>query len=118
MIYTAVGRRAGLPLAGVGFPGHFLVAYEGEPRLLVDPFRGGRLLSVDDCQRLLREVLGAAARLESTHLAASSPRQILERVVTNLRVAYERAGDMVRATRAAEQLAVVRRAGELHARRN
>jgi hypothetical protein len=41
-----------LPLSGVGFPAHFLVAYEAEPRLLVDPFDCGRMLTVPDCEQL------------------------------------------------------------------
>jgi regulator of sirC expression with transglutaminase-like and TPR domain len=122
VVYVAVGRRAGLPLSGVGFPAHFLVAYEAEaeaaPRLLIDPFNCGRLLSVDDCQRLLHEPFGSSRRLEPAYLAAASPRQILERLVTNLRVAYERAADFPRAKRAADQIAVIRMAGELRIRRN
>jgi regulator of sirC expression with transglutaminase-like and TPR domain len=118
VVYVAVGRRAGLPLSGVGFPAHFLVAYEAEPRLLVDPFNCGRLLSVDDCQRLLHESFGSSRRLEPAYLAAASARQILERLVTNLRVAYERAADFPRAKRAADQIAVIRMAGELRIRRN
>jgi regulator of sirC expression with transglutaminase-like and TPR domain len=107
LVYVEVGRRARLPLSGVGFPAHFLVAFEAEPRLLVDPFNCGQLLSLADCQRLLYEVFGSSGRLEPAHLAASSKRDILIRLVTNLKVAYERAGDTQRAQRAAEQLLVV-----------
>jgi regulator of sirC expression with transglutaminase-like and TPR domain len=119
LVYVEVGRRAQLPLSGVGFPAHFLVAYEAEPRLLVDVFNCGRPLSEVDCQRQLWETFGNSARLEPAHLAASSNRQILARLITNLRVAYERAGDMPRAQRASEQLSLVQRwAAEVHGRRN
>ena len=118
MVYVAVGRRAGLPLSGVGFPAHFLVAYDAEPRLLVDPFNCGRLLTLDDCQQLLQQTFGNARRLATADLAVSSPRQILERLVTNLRVAYERVADFPRAKRAADQLAMIRMAAELRVRRN
>jgi regulator of sirC expression with transglutaminase-like and TPR domain len=118
LIYVEVGRRAALPLSGVGFPGHFLVAYEAEPRLFVDPFNCGRLLSRTDLQQLLLQMYGNSARLEPTHLTASTPRQFLARMVTNLYVAYERAGDAPRARRAAEQLATVQKSPELRERRN
>jgi regulator of sirC expression with transglutaminase-like and TPR domain len=117
LVYVDVGRRAQLPLTGVGFPAHFLVAYEAEPRILIDPFTCGQILSVDDCQRLLWEAFGSSMRLEPGHLAASSKRQILTRLVTNLKVAYERAGDTRRAQRAAEQLAVVQPPAEAEAMR-
>ncbi|MCA1644201.1 MAG: transglutaminase-like domain-containing protein [Chloroflexi bacterium] len=107
LVYIEIGRRAELPLRGVGFPGHFLVAYEAEPRLLIDAFNCGRLLSVADCQRMLYEAFGNSGRLEPAHLAASSKRQILARILANLKAAYERQGDLRRALRASEQLSVV-----------
>ena len=107
LVVIEVGRRAGLPLSGVGFPAHFLVAYEAEPRLLVDPFNCGRLVSAADCQELLLQAFGSSARLEPRHLLASSPRDILARLIGNLKLAYQRAGDLPRALRASEQLSVV-----------
>ncbi|TME21247.1 MAG: hypothetical protein E6I75_31275, partial [Chloroflexi bacterium] len=89
LIYVEVGRRARLPLSGVGFPAHFLVVYEAEPRLLVDPFNCGRLLSASDCQQLLWQAFGSSARLEPGQLAVSPPREILARLISNLKVAYQ-----------------------------
>jgi len=107
LVYVEVGRRAGMPLNGVGFPAHFLVAYEGSPRIFIDPFSGGRMLTVVDCQKLLRQAVGSSVRLEARYLAASSPREILARLAGNLKIAYERAGDLERAVRASEQASVV-----------
>jgi regulator of sirC expression with transglutaminase-like and TPR domain len=107
LVYLEVGRRAGLRLSGVSFPAHFLVAYEAEQRLFVDPFNCGRLLSEADCQQLLHEMFGSSGRLEASHLAATPHRQILARLIGNLKNAYQRAGDLRRALRASEQLAVV-----------
>jgi regulator of sirC expression with transglutaminase-like and TPR domain len=107
LVYVEVGRRAGLPLAGIGFPAHFLVALESEPRLLVDPFNCGRLIGTGDCEQILQQAFGSSARLEQRHLAASSPREILARLVANLKLAYERSGDLARAIRASEQLSVI-----------
>ncbi|HLZ26527.1 MAG TPA: transglutaminase-like domain-containing protein [Chloroflexota bacterium] len=107
LIYVEVGRRAGLQLSGVGFPAHFLVAFEAQPRLLVDPFNCGRLLSIADCEQLLRDTFGSSGRLQPQYLVASTPRQILARLIINLKAAYERAGDLRRAVRASEQLSIV-----------
>ena len=107
LVVIEVGRRAGLPLNGVGFPAHFLVAYEAEPRLLLDPFNCGRLLSAADCRELLLQAFGSSARLEPRYLLASSPREMLARLIGNLKLAYQRAGDLPRALRASEQLSVV-----------
>jgi regulator of sirC expression with transglutaminase-like and TPR domain len=107
VVVIEVGRRAGLPLSGLGFPAHFLVAYETEPRLLVDPFNCGRLLSAGDCQELLLQAFGSSVRLEPRYLLPSSPRDILARLIGNLKLAYQRAGDLPRALRASEQLSVV-----------
>jgi regulator of sirC expression with transglutaminase-like and TPR domain len=118
LVYLEVGERAGLPLSGVGFPAHFLIAYEAEPRLFVDPFNCGPLVSLEDLQQLLFDTFGNSARLEPAHLAASRPRHILERIVTNLKVAYDRAGDTERSHRVSEQLALLQRSSDLRERRN
>jgi len=107
LVYIAVGRRAGMPLSGVGFPAHFLVACESAPRLLADPFTCGRMLTVADCEQLLRDAFGSSARLEPRYLAASPPRAILARLIGNLKAAYQRAGDLRRAVRTSEQLSMV-----------
>jgi len=106
LVYVEVGRRAGLPLKGVGFPAHFLVVFEAEPPVFIDAFNAGRILETADCQRLLQDTVGTA-RLEPRFLAPSSPREILARIITNLRVAYQRTGDLQRAIRASEQASVV-----------
>ena len=57
MIYLEVARRAGVPLYGVGFPGHFLVALDaGDRRLVVDPFHEGQILTEQGCAELLKTV--------------------------------------------------------------
>ena len=109
LVYLDVGRRAGLPLSGVGLPAHFIVAYEapGPDRLLIDPFHCGRLLSLADCGQLVQQAFGNAVRFEPGQLVATPSRQILARLIGNLKGAYLRRGDLVRALRASEQASVV-----------
>ena len=55
IVYVAVARRAGVPLAGFGLPGHYVVGHVGsDPPLLLDPFGGGGLISVDAPEEAVR----------------------------------------------------------------
>jgi regulator of sirC expression with transglutaminase-like and TPR domain len=109
LIYVEVGQRAGIPLCGVGLPAHFIVAYDApQPaRLLIDPFNCGRMLSLADCEQMLQQAHGGSMRLQPAHLAPSAPRDVLVRLLTNLKLAYQRQGDLVRALRSSEQISVV-----------
>jgi regulator of sirC expression with transglutaminase-like and TPR domain len=88
IVYVEVARRLGLEAAGVGFPGHFLakVAVDGG-EVIVDPF-SGRALGLRDCAELLRRVAGDGARLEERLLEATPHRDILLRVLANLKHAH------------------------------
>jgi regulator of sirC expression with transglutaminase-like and TPR domain len=105
IVYLEVGWRCGLPLAGVGFPGHFLVKYldpgQGE---YVDPFEGGRSVSLPELGDRLTSMFGAGARLMPEHLAAVSRRQILVRLNANLKTIYTDRGDLGRALAAVERI--------------
>ena len=83
-----IGRRVGVPLLGVGMPGHFLVRYGP---VVIDPFTGGRKLSDEDC----RQLVGAAAgiELDESFLVPVGPRAILSRMLANLRQIYVQAGN-------------------------
>jgi regulator of sirC expression with transglutaminase-like and TPR domain len=91
LVYTEVARRKGVPLAGVGFPGHFLVKHPGPPaEIIVDPFHRGEVLSPADCSALLREHFGPEAELKSEYFAAATKKQILARMLNNLKGSYYR----------------------------
>jgi len=104
IVYVAVAREAGLAMHGVGVPGHFIVSYGG---LLIDPFNCGRALSEQDLLQLLRQNFGNSVQLTSQQLQPTPARAILTRLITNLKAAYLRQGDLRRALRSAEQLEVV-----------
>jgi regulator of sirC expression with transglutaminase-like and TPR domain len=107
VLYIEVAARAGLRLDGVGFPGHFLVKYAGSAReVFVDPFHGGEILSADDCLARFRE-RAPGLTLEARHLAAVGPRQILGRLLHNLKKIYVEAGDDVRALWVVDRLLIL-----------
>jgi regulator of sirC expression with transglutaminase-like and TPR domain len=95
VVYLDVARRAGIPIEGVNFPGHFLVRYRTSahhpehPRdLVVDPFHGGALLNEHDLRALLQRHAGEDATYDRRLLAPASRPQILARMVTNLKRLY------------------------------
>lgn len=97
ILYMEVGRRIGLPLEGVSFPGHFLVRLKLRGGMLVlDPFSGGAPQSEDELRRRIKRVIpdGVADDLPAADLPldqfleAATNRQILSRVLRNLKRVY------------------------------
>lgn len=106
VVYMEVGRRAGLAVEGVGFPGHFIVRVRGEggdPPVLVDPFNR-EIIDEDDCQHRLDEVYGGRVQLADEHLRAASKREILIRMLMNLKGVYAQAQLYRRALSAVERI--------------
>ena len=97
ILYMEIGRRIGLPLEGVSFPGHFLVRLRLRAEMLVlDPFAGGAAQSPEELRERLERVVPAGATgglpvselpLEQ-FLEPASHRQILARVLRNLKGIY------------------------------
>jgi len=91
VLYIEVGRRAGLPLSGVSFPGHFLVKCKVNDGLIVlDPYCRGVSLSLHDLQQRLREVRGGevSRAIVAGMLVAANKKQILARMLRNLKAIY------------------------------
>jgi len=93
VLLIEVGRRCGLPLEGVGMPGHFLVRDRGAPELLIDPFSAGRRIDRAGCEAMLQASLGPDAKLSPAMLEPTGPRAVLARMLTNLDRSYLRRGD-------------------------
>lgn len=107
-VYLEVGRRIGLRLHGVGMPGHFLVKYVGPgEEIVIDPFGGGRIVSSVDCQRILDQVFDGKRRFEPTMLAIVGTRQILTRMLTNLKVIYFNDEEYGKALSIVERLVII-----------
>jgi len=86
-LYVFVGKRLGLPLAGVGMPGHFLVKLEGEtPPQFVDCFNGGTILREQDCEQF---ITASGLQYDPKFLEKSSTPTMLARMLRNLLSIYE-----------------------------
>lgn len=98
VIWIEVARRAGIKLAGVGFPATFLVRYDAATGIqaFVDPFHRGEMLSADECVARYRARTGGR-ELDRRYLAGIGPRQILSRMLHDLKRIYLRRRDDVRA---------------------
>ena len=105
IVELEVAGRIGVTLRGVGLPGHFIV---GTPDgMLMDPAAGGARLRPDDCQALIRRAVGDGVLFHSGMLRPASKREILTRVLRNLRSAHLAARDWPAALGAVDLLAVV-----------
>lgn len=112
VVYLEIGRRAGLRLEGVNFPGHFLVRAPAEPAgtdddLIIDPFHSGALLSEVDCRHLLRQHVGEEAAFDRGLLATATLQQIVVRMLVNLKRLYVRMRSFPQARAIADLLLAV-----------
>ena len=99
LVYMEVARRAGLEVQGVAFPGHFLMrvpkvetpAAGTDDAVILDPFGGGVELNRADCRRLLGRHMGPLSERTSLNprlLAPCTTRQMLARMLNNLKRSY------------------------------
>ncbi len=94
VLYLEVAQRIGLALEGVNFPGHFLVKHESDGlEIFIDPFHGGELKSREDLSAMLDRLNGAKVTFRSEFLATAGKKQILKRMLGNLKAIYLREGD-------------------------
>ncbi|NLG62219.1 MAG: tetratricopeptide repeat protein [Candidatus Cloacimonetes bacterium] len=109
LLYLEIGWRLGLPLHGVNFPGHFLVRYDGEAlKLLIDPFQRGEIRFEDEAQELLDRVYGGTVTLQPSYLRPADRKDILVRLLSNLKGIYLNTRDDRRALAATERILLVR----------
>ncbi|MCY3558300.1 MAG: transglutaminase-like domain-containing protein [Chloroflexi bacterium] len=96
VLMIEVGRRVGLELQGVGAPFHFIVKYhdpdDGREHFL-DPFRGGREIDRDALFERLNAMHRGVGPEPESFLAAVTKRQMLQRILTNLKGAAVRKRD-------------------------
>lgn len=88
-VYIEVSRRLNFPIAGVGMPGHFIVKYfDPREEFFIDPYNQGAILTRDDCREQLRDRYGDALEFSDRLLGRATHRQILWRMLNNLKDIY------------------------------
>ena len=106
VLYVAVGERAGLPVRGVGMPGHFLVKYaptNSGIEIFVDAFNA-RTLNRAECAKMLQEMYGEAVEIRPALFQPAAKRQILARILNNLKSLYMSRNDLPRALAASDRI--------------
>jgi regulator of sirC expression with transglutaminase-like and TPR domain len=88
-----LASRMDIAAHGVGLPGHFVVAvgHRGEQRIC-DPFYSGRVLTLEACAQLVAQTTGYRGPLQDAWLAPVAAREIITRMLRNLRTIYLQAG--------------------------
>jgi regulator of sirC expression with transglutaminase-like and TPR domain len=108
VLYIEVAARAGLKLDGVGFPGHFLVkCVDGEDEIVIDPFDKGEVRTLEDLQTLLDGLYNGKVALRPEFLAPVTHRQIIHRLLNNLKGIYLSEENLLKALSAAERLVIL-----------
>ena len=84
VLMMEVGRRIGVPVHGVGMPGHFLVMDAARDGVWCDPFHDGALYDLEGCRRLFARVHGNARGFSRALLSPTDPHVIVARMLANL----------------------------------
>ncbi len=105
-------RAAGWAAHGLDFPGHFLIAVEGQTgpaphpasRVVLDVFSGGAMLTNRSLLNLLRRTEGPAAELRPGVLQPMSARAVLLRLQRNIQLRREASGNLEAALACTENM--------------
>jgi len=105
LVYVAAAQRAGIDLVGVASPMHFLVRYDGsEGTYFLDAFNQGRVLSYDRCLRWLEQMTELPADDIDLMLEPARPRDIVVRMLNNLKSLHVQQDDWEAAWRVQRRL--------------
>lgn len=109
IVYMEVGRRLGLPIEGVSFPGHFLVKLELERGdVVLDPYAGGISLSEEDLNQRLHQAYGEQPEVPLKRLLASAgKKEILARILGNLKAIYLRTEEFAKALSVTDRILLI-----------
>ncbi len=111
ILYIEIGRRVGLPLHGVSFPGHFLVKCTlREGTIVLDPYARGISLEVDGLRARVKAVSNGAEPAKAAVaalLVPASNHEILMRVLRNLKHIYIHHKDWLKALAATDHMIMI-----------
>ncbi len=108
LVVMEVGRRLGLRFEGIGLPGHFVVRFRADAsEVLLDPFHEGASLTRDGCHEVVSRMLGGPVPLNDGHFLPVTKRQLLTRMLGNLKGIYWRKEAWEKVTRVLDRLLVL-----------
>ncbi len=109
LVYMEVARRVAFQLFGVGMPGHFLLKHydvDGHS-ILIDAFERGSIVTEDDCRQKLDSIYSGQVALQPEFLLPVTRRQMLTRMLNNLRSVYLSQRDFRRAVQVVDLILVI-----------
>jgi regulator of sirC expression with transglutaminase-like and TPR domain len=105
LVYLEVAKRIDFPMVGIGMPGHFLIKPDfADAAIFVDAFNRGEILFMEDCQDRISQIYGRVMKLQPAFIAPVSPRQLLARMLGNLKAIYLQQGDAVKVLSAIDRI--------------
>lgn len=108
ILWLHAGRAQGWRMAGLNFPGHFVIRIDGaQDRAIVDPFNEGRILTSADLRATLKRMAGPKAELRPEHTAPASNRSVLLRLQNNIKARLIGGEDFASARIVVEQMLMV-----------
>jgi regulator of sirC expression with transglutaminase-like and TPR domain len=109
LVYMEVARRVGFPLFGVGMPGHFLLKHYDAAghSILIDVFERGVVVTEEDCRQKLNTIYSGQLTLQPEFLLPVTRRQMLTRMLNNLRSIYLSQRDFRRAVQVVDLILVI-----------
>ncbi len=96
VLMIEVARRVGVELVGVGLPTHFLVGVADDPEIFFDPFTGGRQLDPVRARAMFEDLTGRQVPWNDAYLDPTANRDIVIRMLNNLKAAFAGRSDAVR----------------------
>ncbi len=96
LVCIEVGKRLGIPIIGIGMPGHFLVRHRDQHDHFMDPFYRGILLTEQECADRLEQLVRGDFVWDSKLLDPVGNRELLARVLRNLKGIYQQYADRPR----------------------
>jgi len=117
VVLLAVCRRADVEAVGVSFPGHFLVraAKANGEMATIDPF-DGRIVTPAVLQSIYESATGDPGDIDEQYLVPATRRQVMLRMLNNLRAIYEVRGDQDRLRFVLERMALLNPSEEVQRR--
>ena len=103
IIYLEIAHRLGASAQGLNTPGHFLLQVgEGEQAKIIDPFNGGVVLGADELRPW-----GPSHSMQTPDYGPVGRREVLLRLLNNIRSRALAGKDMQRALAIAERMVMV-----------
>ena len=107
LIYIEVGNRAGIPLVGIGMPGHFLVGHLGIDDHFIDPFHNGSIISKQEAIALFKRITANRRNWDKQFLDPVTNREFIIRMLRNLKAAHLKLNDLSQTVKVLDMLVAI-----------